>query len=290
MSGQTVALLGAGVMAREIAPHLRRSFRLRWFNRTAARIPAAPGDAVCDSAREAAAGADVVLSLVGDDEAAAAVWDSELGALAGLRSGALALECSTVSAARIDAWAEACARAGVMAVDCPLTGGRERARESTLIGLAGGEGESLAAAGPVLSCFTERVIAFGPAGAGTRYKLVHNLAAGIALAGVAEALSLARTQGLDETLVLSVLGEYGWAAQAASYVGEFTVGGRDFGDVGCSAANLAKDLAYATAGTRPGAGSAAHRLLAAVDDGARSDMAAAVRSPLLDPPFDRRTT
>ncbi|MFF4344915.1 NAD(P)-binding domain-containing protein [Kitasatospora sp. NPDC001540] len=101
-----MALLGAGVMARELAPHLRRSFRLRCFNRTASRIPVAPADAVCASAREAAVGADVVLSLVGDDEeAAAAVWDGAHGALAGLGPGALALECSTVSAARIDAWA-----------------------------------------------------------------------------------------------------------------------------------------------------------------------------------------
>ncbi|MFB7906537.1 NAD(P)-dependent oxidoreductase [Kitasatospora sp. NPDC056076] len=278
MSAPVVAVLGAGVMARAIAPHLRGRYRLRWFNRTPGRVPAAPGEAVCANARQAAAGADAALALVGDDEAAAAVWDGPAGAIAGLAPGAVAVECSTLSAPRIRAWTAACSAAGIRAVDCPLTGGRERARAGTLIGLAGGEAQAIAAARPLLDRFTERLIVFGPSSSGSSYKLVHNLAAGIALASVAEALGLARALGLDEDLVLSVLGEYGWAAPAASYVRQFTHG-RDPADVGCSAANLAKDVAYATAAAestgRPTAlGTAAHRLLAAVPHAARVDMAA----------------
>lgn len=244
-----VALLGGGVMASAIAPHLRtRGHRLRWFNRTAARI--APhlrtGDVLCASAREAAQGADVVLSLISDDEAAAAVWDGEQGALRSVRSGAVAVECSTLSTARIDAWAKACQAAGAGPVDCPLTGGRSRAIQGTLIALAGGRSEDLRRVAPVVGSFTERVVHFGPVGSGARYKLVHNAAAAICLTAVAEALALARASGLDLPLAADTLASHGWASLPAQYAAAAMLGG-EFTEITCSAANLAKDLRYAHA-------------------------------------------
>ncbi|MEU5053705.1 NAD(P)-binding domain-containing protein [Streptomyces sp. NPDC021096] len=287
--GWTVGLLGAGVMAREIAPHLRAAgCRLRWYNRTADHLQAAGDDVVCSSPAAAASGAQAVLSLVADDRAAAAVWDGPQGAVGALEAGALAVECSTLTPARIEQWARSCTAAGARVVDCPLTGGRDRAHDGTLIGLAGGTETDLAAASPLLSAFTDHVIAFGPVGYGTRYKLAHNLAAAITLASVAEALALASAAGLDLRQAAETLSGFGWAAPAAQYAAPQLLDG-DFTDVHCSAANLGKDLLYALAtATRTGLhlplAEAAHHQFAAVHDAAEVDMAAVTRTYTAAPP------
>ncbi|MEV5242599.1 NAD(P)-binding domain-containing protein [Streptomyces cinnamoneus] len=287
--GWTVGLLGAGVMAREIAPHLRAAgCRLRWYNRTADRLQATGDDVVCTSPAVAASGADAVLSLVADDRAAEAVWDGAQGAISTLAPGALAVECSTLTPARVEQWAQSCASAGGRAVDCSLTGGRDRARDGTLIGLAGGAAADLAALDPLLSAFTDHVIAFGPVGYGTRYKLAHNLAAAVTLAGVAEALALAEAAGLDLHQAAEAMSAFGWAAPAAQYAAPQLLNG-NFTDVHCSAANLGKDLLYALAtatrtGLRLPLAEAAHHQFAAVHDPAAMDMSAVTRTYTATPP------
>ncbi|KPI16986.1 6-phosphogluconate dehydrogenase NAD-binding protein [Actinobacteria bacterium OK074] len=244
---RTVALLGAGLMAHALAPRLRGEDRvLRLYNRTPARAErmAGPGDTVCLTPADAATGADAVLSLVTDDDASAAVWFGDHGALRGTRPGTVALECSTLSPRYTDTWARRCRAAGALPVDCAVTGSTPRAAEGTLIGFAGAEDDALSAARPLLAVFTERIVHFGPPGAGMRYKLVHNLAAATALVGLAESLRLGETLGLNPSDVVHTLADIGWAAPVAQSKAAAMVSG-DHTDVMCSVANLSKDVRYA---------------------------------------------
>ncbi|MGN6587067.1 MAG: NAD(P)-binding domain-containing protein, partial [Solirubrobacterales bacterium] len=84
---ETVALIGAGsTMGRGIGANLGGQFQLRAWNRTREKIgDLAEDDAitVCETAREAAAGADVVLTMLSDGEAVLAASEGDDGALAG---------------------------------------------------------------------------------------------------------------------------------------------------------------------------------------------------------------
>ncbi|MEU6229650.1 NAD(P)-dependent oxidoreductase [Streptomyces sp. NPDC047042] len=282
----TVAVLGAGIMAREIIVHLRATgHRLRLYNRTRARIEelSCAGDELCGSAAEAADGADIVLSFVSDDAAAESVWLGRSGALRTLRPGNYAVECSTLSVQFTDRWADECRVRGVRAVDCALTGSRQRAAEADLIAFAGGPSEHLDDLAPFLGVFCGEIIRFGKVGSGMRYKLVHNLAAASALVGLAEALSLAEACELDPELVVRTLSSWGWAAPVAQSKGR-QMAELAFDDVMCSVTNLGKDVAYAAAagvslGTSlPLAEKIAEQFSRAVSVGAGAFDMAAVRS------------
>src|SRR5436190_24403912 len=87
-----VALLGLGTMGLGMAGRLLGAgFKLAVFNRTAQKAEplAAKGAQIAATPRKAATGADVIVSMVADDEASRAMWLGESGALAGTSAGAV---------------------------------------------------------------------------------------------------------------------------------------------------------------------------------------------------------
>src|SRR5215472_8501279 len=99
MSKPSIAFLGLGIMGSGMARRLlTNGFPLTVFNRNAERSKpfAADGAVVAGSPRDAAAKAEVVISMVADDEASRAMWLGERGAFAGVKPGTICVECSTV--------------------------------------------------------------------------------------------------------------------------------------------------------------------------------------------------
>src|ERR1051326_1855381 len=99
---QRVALLGLGTMGMGMAGRLLGAgFPLSVFNRTAqkAKELASKGARVAETPREAAAGADVIVSMVADDDASRSMWLGERGALAGASRDTVFVEASTISTA-----------------------------------------------------------------------------------------------------------------------------------------------------------------------------------------------
>jgi 3-hydroxyisobutyrate dehydrogenase len=120
----TIAFLGLGAMGSRMARRLlERGDKVRVWNRSPGPVEALAdeGAEAGASPREAATGADAVITMVSDDHAARAVWlDPVSGGLAGLKPGALAIESSTVTRDWI-AELNAAARArGVALVDAPV--------------------------------------------------------------------------------------------------------------------------------------------------------------------------
>ncbi|MEU3721346.1 NAD(P)-dependent oxidoreductase [Streptomyces sp. NPDC031705] len=273
--GDVVTVLGAGLMASRIIPHIRRAgFRIRLHNRTRARLEglAGPGTTLCATPREAARGARAVVSMVTDDEASRSVWLGADGALAGAPPGALAVECSTLSEPWTTAWAAACVERSLAPLDAPVTGSTARASDGTLVMFAGGSPDTIESARPLLSAFTEQVFRLGPTGAGGRFKLVNNMLAGSILVALGEAFAMAERLGLDPAQALEILSEFGWAGGVASGKGRAMLDD-DHTDVGCRLALMAKDLGYATSLARrsglslPLASAAGGRLAEAVSAG-----------------------
>ena len=204
-----VALLGLGLMGNGMAHRLLAAgFPLTVFNRNPAKTAplAAAGAYVAASPREAAARADVILSMVADDVAARAVWlDARDGALAGAAPGAICVECSTVTVAWVHELATAATARGCEFLDAPVTGSRLQAAAGELNFLVGGAPATVEKIRPVLAAMGRSVTHLGPVGSGALLKLINNFLCGVQLASLAEAMAMIERGGLDRTRALEVL-------------------------------------------------------------------------------------
>jgi 3-hydroxyisobutyrate dehydrogenase len=90
----------------------------------------------------------------------------------------------------------------------PLTGGRRGAESGELILLVGGDAAALETLKPDLAAISAKIVYFGPAGSGARYKLVLNALQAVHIIGLGEALKLAEKCGLDQKTVGDALAEY----------------------------------------------------------------------------------
>jgi 3-hydroxyisobutyrate dehydrogenase len=208
MSKPRVALIGLGLMGSGMARRLLGAgFPLSVYNRNPERAAplAAEGAHAAASPREAAARADVVLTMVADDAAARAVWLGEQGALAGAARGAVLVECSTVTVEWIEELARAAAAAGCVLLDAPVTGSRTHAASGELSFLVGGPLAALETARPVLAAMSRAIVHVGATGRGALLKLVNNFLCGVQAASLAEALALIERSGLDRAKALEVL-------------------------------------------------------------------------------------
>lgn len=243
----TVCVCGAGIMGSAYMKALQHyGPKLRLYNRTREKLAPfeAVGARVLPTPAEAAETADVIITSVSDDDAAREVWFGDTGILARVKRGAVAVEMSTVSATHVEEWARRVWDAGVLPLDCPVTGSRTGAESGTLYAFVGGSDEAFNKAWPVLQHLCSDVHRFGPAGSGMRFKLVYNLlGAGIG-AVFAEALALAEEAGLDPAEVCDVIKDVGWGSAVARSKGD-AMARRDHDDVHYRIALFYKDLQYA---------------------------------------------
>ncbi|HET7589724.1 MAG TPA: NAD(P)-dependent oxidoreductase [Solirubrobacterales bacterium] len=211
LSGEvrTVALLGAGsTMGRGIAGNLAPEFEVRAWNRTPeklAELAGKEGVVVCDSAREAADGADVVLTMLSDGAAVLATMEGDDGGLAGARPGATWLQMSTIGLEATARCAELAGEAGLVFVDAPVLGTRKPAEEGQLVVLGSGPQEAREQLEPLLRAVGKRTLWAGRAGTGSRLKVAVNTWIVTVVEGAAEMLALAEALGLDPQMALDAV-------------------------------------------------------------------------------------
>lgn len=208
---RSIAVLGTGIMGAPMARNLARAgFAVRVWNRTRAKAEplAADGATVCDTAAEAAKGVDFVLTMLGDGDAVEATMtgrSDDGGVLATMRRDAIWLQCSTVGVAACERLGRLAADAGVSYVDSPVLGTRKPAEEAKLNVLASGDEALRDRCADVFAAIGQHTDWLGPAGMGSRLKLVMNSWVLAITSAVAEAVALAERLGLDPTLFLSTL-------------------------------------------------------------------------------------
>ncbi len=204
----SLAFLGLGTMGGGMAARLvGAGFPVTVWNRNTERTERLRdlGAAVAESPRNAAAGADVVVSMVSDDEAARSVWLGETGALAALREGGVLIECSTISPVWIDELEREAVARGCALLDAPVTGSKTQAASGDLRFLVGGDALVIERVRPVLAAMGQEIVHLGPLGSGARLKLVNNFMCGVQAAALAEAVALIENSGLNRDLALSIL-------------------------------------------------------------------------------------
>lgn len=190
---------------------LKAGFPLVVWNRTTSRADSlvAAGARLAASPKEAAAAADVFITIVSDPPALEQVlWGGDEksgGAFSALKKGALYLDSSTVSPGLAGKIGEASRAAGIGFLDAPVTGGTWGAERGELLFMIGGDAETLEAARPVISAMGRKIFHLGPNGAGQTIKLAMNLLLALEVDAFAEALALVTGAGLQGEKLVEVM-------------------------------------------------------------------------------------
>jgi 3-hydroxyisobutyrate dehydrogenase-like beta-hydroxyacid dehydrogenase len=178
------------------------------FNRTRAKSQkwaATNAGTVAATPAEAATGAELVFSCVGDDPDLREVALGVDGALAAMRKGAIYVDHTTASAGIAREIATAGRELGVECLDAPVSGGQAGAENGRLTVMVGGDAAAFAVAEPVIRAYAQNVRLLGPPGAGQLTKMVNQIAIAGVVQGLAEALNFARQAGLDVATVIETI-------------------------------------------------------------------------------------
>lgn len=208
MSKPRMAILGLGIMGSGMASRLLSSgFHVVVFNRSREKSLslAKAGALVAESPKDAAARADVILSMVADDNASRAMWLGANGALAGASAGSVLIESSTLSVGWVKELSTLARERGCEFLDAPVTGTKPHAASGELFFIVGGSAAALEKVRGVLSVLGREVLHLGPAGSGALIKLINNFVCGVEAAAFAEAIALVDRSGLNREKSIAVL-------------------------------------------------------------------------------------
>jgi 3-hydroxyisobutyrate dehydrogenase len=207
----TVAFLGLGVMGYPMAGHLARAgHHVTVYNRTAKKADQWVeefGGKAARTPREAAAGARIVFSCVGNDDDLRSVYLGTDGAFAGMPKDAVGFDNTTASA-RVARELDAEARKrGLHFIDAPVSGGQAGAVNGQLTVMCGGEPAVFERAQPVAMAFAKAVTLVGATGSGQIAKMVNQICIAGLVQGLSEGIHFGQSAGLDMKLVLQVIGK-----------------------------------------------------------------------------------
>jgi 3-hydroxyisobutyrate dehydrogenase len=206
-----LAFLGLGVMGAPMAGHLQKAGHdVTVYNRTAAKADAwvkAHGGSMAATPREAAKGADFVMSCVGNDDDLRGVCLGDNGAFAGMAAGTVFVDHTTVSAAVTRELYAAAEDHKISLVDAPISGGQAGAENGALSIMCGGDNAAYDKALPVMEVYSKICRRIGDSGAGQMTKMCNQIAIAGLVQGLSEALHFADKAGLDGRAVVEVISQ-----------------------------------------------------------------------------------
>lgn len=244
-----VAFIGLGRMGFPMAGHLARAgHSVTVFNRSAARAAAwreANAGTAAATMADAATGAEIVFSCVGDDPDIREVANAIFPAMG---QGAIFVDHTTGSATLAEELAREAKAKGLAFIDAPVSGGEAGAQKGQLTVMCGGDEAAYAKAEPVIRAYAKMVKRLGPAGAGQKTKMVNQICIAGLVQALSEAIHFAENAGLDPNAVVEVISK--GAAQSWQMENRAgTMHDRKF-DFGFAVEWMRKDLRIALAEAR----------------------------------------
>jgi 3-hydroxyisobutyrate dehydrogenase len=201
-----VAFTGLGVMGFPMAGHLAKAgHEMAVFNRSpekAQRWVAANGGRAGASVAEAAAGAEIFILCVGNDDDVRQVVGQALPAMA---PGGVVVDHTTTSAVVAREMADLAANGGRAFLDAPVSGGQAGAENGQLTIMCGGTDAAFAKAEPVITAYAKATKLMGGPGAGQLAKMVNQICIAGVVQGLAEGLHFAKRAGLDPQAVYDAI-------------------------------------------------------------------------------------
>lgn len=205
---QTVAVIGLGIMGMPMALNLLKAgYDVTGFNRSQEKVEAfaREGGRGVATLAEAVRNADVVLTVLPDSPDVESVILGPGGVLEHASAGALLIDASTIRPDVAIETAQAARAKGFRPLDCPVSGGEQRAIDGELSIMAGGEAADVAAARDVLSVIGASVNHVGPSGSGQIVKAANQLIVAGNIQLVAEALVFLEAHHVDMDAAVAAL-------------------------------------------------------------------------------------
>jgi 3-hydroxyisobutyrate dehydrogenase len=199
-----IAFIGLGNMGGPMAANLvKAGHTVSGFDLVQSLLDQAKSDgvAVAGSAAASVKGADVVITMLPAGKHVVSVWSDIVPHVA---KGALMIDCSTIDVESARQAHALAAKASLLSVDAPVSGGVGGAKGATLTFMAGGDAKAFAAAKPVLEAMGKKIVHCGDAGAGQAAKICNNMILGISMIAVGEAFALAEKLGLSHQALFDV--------------------------------------------------------------------------------------
>ena len=201
----TIAFLGLGNMGGPMAANLvSAGHTVHGFDPVTALKEAAEakGATVFDTAADAVAGADVVITSLPNGDIVKSVYAEVVPAAS---SGALLIDTSTISVDDARAVNTQATERGLAQIDAPVSGGIKGATAGTLAFMVGGEESAFERAKPVLDPLAGKMIHCGASGAGQAAKLCNNMVLAVQQIAIGEAFVLAEKLGLPVQSLFDVI-------------------------------------------------------------------------------------
>jgi len=195
-----IGFIGLGIMGTPMARNLIKAvFEVTVFNRTAAKADklAKEGAEKAESIRQIAQKCTIIITMLTDTPDVEEVILSENGIITGAQSGSVVIDMSTISPEATRRIASRLNEKGVYMLDAPVSGGEQGAIDGTLSIMVGGEKAVFNRCRPVFEAMGKSIIHIGDHGMGQTVKLMNQILVVGNLNATVEALTFARSQGVD---------------------------------------------------------------------------------------------
>ena len=223
----TLGFVGLGAMGGRMARRLLDAgFTLYGYNRTAAKAAdlVRAGMILVASPRQVAEQAEAVFTMVTDDHALDAVTGGPNGILAGMRSGSVLIEMSTVSPAVVQRIATEIGARGGALLDAPVSGSPATLDAGQLSFMVGGDPAVLERARPFLTAIGPTITHVGGVGLAKSMKIAVNQGLAVQMLAFSESVLLAEKAGIDRERAVEVLLKSVLASPMVKYRGPFVLG------------------------------------------------------------------
>ncbi len=205
-----IGVIGLGIMGGGIASNfLQKGYTTYVWNRTqkVADEYSKKGAIVCGSPSEVTQKADIVFEVTADDKSSKSVWLGTNGIFSGADANKVLIACATLSIDWINKLIQLSKTKGFTFFDMAMTGGRIGAESGTLTLLCGGDEFKLEKISSVLKNIATKVIYFGLAGSGMKYKLILNFIQATHVVAFGQAMKIAKAFNMDVKKVGDALAE-----------------------------------------------------------------------------------
>ncbi len=203
-----LAFIGLGNMGGPMARNLvKAGHTLTVFDVVKANVDAlvGVGATAASSAKDAAADAQWVITMLPSSPHVKSVYLGDAGVLSGATAGTTFIDSSTIDPATAREVAAAALARGFAMADAPVSGGTGGAEAGTLTFMVGAEPALFERIKPVLAHMGKNIVHCGGAGTGQVAKICNNMLLGISMVGVAEAMNLGVALGIDPKVLADII-------------------------------------------------------------------------------------
>lgn len=196
---EKVGFIGLGIMGKPMALHLVKAgypVYVLQKNKAAAELVDAGAKAV-GTAKAIAQACDIIITMLPDSPEVLEVVTGSEGITAGVRSGSLFIDMSTIAPSAAREIYQLLQAKNVEALDAPVSGGQVGATSASLSIMVGGTATAFDRALPLFKIMGKNIVHIGEAGAGQMTKACNQMIVGMTIQAVAEAFALAKKAGVD---------------------------------------------------------------------------------------------